>query len=160
MSMSLTPRWRTASSTELTTAGVEAMVPASPTPLTPNGFVVEGVVVRSVVKCGRSAAAGQQVVDERRRRQRALVVVDRLLVERLGDALGEAAVHLALDDHRVDHLADVVDADVGRIVTAPVSVSTSVAHRCVPCGKEKFSGSNVASESSVGSTPVGQVVRR
>ena len=28
-----------------------------------------------------------------------------------------------------------------RIVTKPVSVSTSVAHRWVPCGKEKLSGS-------------------
>ena len=60
MSMSLTPRWRTASSTELTTAGVEAMVPASPTPLTPSGFVVEGVSVLSSVKEGRSAADGSR----------------------------------------------------------------------------------------------------
>jgi hypothetical protein len=42
-----------------------------------------------------------------------------------------------------------------RIFTIPVSVSTSVAHRCVPCGKEKFSGSNVASASMVGSMPSG-----
>ena len=28
-----------------------------------------------------------------------------------------------------------------RILTKPVSVSTSVAHRWVPCGKEKLSGS-------------------
>ena len=40
------------------------------------------------------------------------VVVDRLLEQRLRDALGEAAVHLALDDQRVDDLADVVDAGV------------------------------------------------
>ena len=33
----------------LTTAGVEAIVPASPTPLTPSAFVVDGVSVRSVV---------------------------------------------------------------------------------------------------------------
>ena len=56
--MSLTPRWRTASTTALTTAGVEAIVPASPTPLTPSGLDVAGVSVRSVVKCGRSAAVG------------------------------------------------------------------------------------------------------
>jgi hypothetical protein len=43
-----------------------------------------------------------------------------------------------------------------RIATRPVSVSTSVAHRCVPCGKEKFSGSKVASESRFGSTPSGR----
>ncbi len=28
-----------------------------------------------------------------------------------------------------------------RIFVIPVSVSTSTAHRCVPCGKEKVSGS-------------------
>ena len=37
------PRWRTASTTALTTAGVEAMVPASPTPLVPSEFVVDGL---------------------------------------------------------------------------------------------------------------------
>ena len=35
-------------------------------------------------------------------------------------------------------------------------MSTSVAHRWVPCGNEKFSGSNVASESRFGSTPSGR----
>ena len=34
------------------------------------------------------------------------------LPERLADALGDAAVELAVDDHRVDLLADVVDRDV------------------------------------------------
>ncbi len=43
-----------------------------------------------------------------------------------------------------------------RIWTRPVSVSTSTAHRCVPCGNEKFSGSKVASESSDGSIPSGR----
>ena len=66
-------------------------------------------VGREVRQVGRP---GDEVVDERRRRQRPLVVVDRLLVEGLRDALGEATVHLALDDQRVDDLADVVDADV------------------------------------------------
>ena len=82
----------------LTTAGVEAMVPASPTPLTPSVVGRAGVSVRSVVKCGRSGAAGDEVVDERAGDQVAVVVVDGLLVERLGDALGQAAVDLALDD--------------------------------------------------------------
>src|SRR6185503_17886873 len=40
ISTSVTPRCRTASRTPLTIAGVEAIVPASPTPLTPSGFVV------------------------------------------------------------------------------------------------------------------------
>src|SRR6185436_210298 len=60
ISMSLTPRWRTASITALTTAGVDAIVPASPTPLTPSGFVVAGVSVRPVVNDGRSTADGSR----------------------------------------------------------------------------------------------------
>ena len=55
---SWTPKWRTASTTASTTAGVDAIVPASPTPLTPSGFDVAGVSVRSVVNSGRSAADG------------------------------------------------------------------------------------------------------
>src|SRR5207249_177031 len=60
ISTSLTPNRRTASTTALTTAGVEAIVPASPTPLTPKGFVVDRVSVRSVVNDGRSAALGSR----------------------------------------------------------------------------------------------------
>ncbi len=55
---SSTPNCRSASTTALTTAGVDAMVPASPTPLTPSGLVVDGVSVRSVAKDGRSGGAG------------------------------------------------------------------------------------------------------
>src|SRR5690606_8748863 len=55
---SSTPRWRTASTIALTTAGVEAMVPASPTPLVPRVFVVEGETVWSVTKLIVSAAVG------------------------------------------------------------------------------------------------------
>src|SRR5581483_7893542 len=58
ISMSVTPSGRSASMMALTTAGVEAIVPASPTPLTPSGFVVAGVSVRSVSNVGRSAADG------------------------------------------------------------------------------------------------------
>ena len=107
-----TPYGRSASTIALTTAGVEAIVPASPTPLTPSGLVVAGVSVRSVVKVGRSAADGHQVVGHRGGHQVAVGVVDRLLVQRLRDALGEAAVHLTFDDQRVHDLADVVDRHV------------------------------------------------
>ena len=58
--MSLTPSGRSASTMALTTAGVEAIVPASPTPLTPSVLVVAGVSVRSVMKDGRSAADGSR----------------------------------------------------------------------------------------------------
>src|SRR5680860_236670 len=56
--MSLAPNWRTASTTALTTAGVEAIVPASPTPLVPSVLVVEGVVLWSTSKLMVSAAVG------------------------------------------------------------------------------------------------------
>jgi len=42
----------------LTTAGGAAIVPASPIPLTPSGFVGEGVSVRSSSNDGNSAADG------------------------------------------------------------------------------------------------------
>src|ERR1700757_119210 len=43
MSMCLTPRWDTASTTAFWTAGVEPIVPASPMPFTPSGFRSVGV---------------------------------------------------------------------------------------------------------------------
>ena len=41
---SVTPSGRRALTIAFTTAGVDAIVPASPTPLTPSGLSVEGVV--------------------------------------------------------------------------------------------------------------------
>src|ERR1019366_6084063 len=58
MATSCTPRCLMASRTPLTMAGVEAIVPASPTPLTPRSFVVDADTVRSVMNDGRSAALG------------------------------------------------------------------------------------------------------
>ncbi len=42
----------------LITAGVAAIAPASPTPLTPSGLDVAGVSVRSLTISGRSAEDG------------------------------------------------------------------------------------------------------
>ena len=58
--MSFTPRWRTASTTAFTTAGVEAMVPVSPTPLVPRVLVVDGLVVWSMSKLIVSAVVGSR----------------------------------------------------------------------------------------------------
>ena len=58
MSMSVMPYGDRASTTALMTAGVEAIVPVSPTPLTPSGFVGLGVTVRSTSYDGSSAADG------------------------------------------------------------------------------------------------------
>ena len=110
--MSVTPRCESASTTALITAGAAAIVPVSPTPLTPNGFVGLGLSVRSSSYDGSSAADGHEVRDEVRRLQVAVLVVDALLVERRRDALRDPAVHLPVDDQRVDDRADVVDRDV------------------------------------------------
>ena len=58
MSMCRMPRWDTASTTALCTAGVEPMVPASPMPLAPMGLRCVGVSMVSSVKLGSSAAEG------------------------------------------------------------------------------------------------------
>ena len=60
----------------------------------------------------------QRVVEHRAREELPLVAVDRALPERLSDALGDAAVQLAVHDHRVDLLADVVDRDVAHELDA------------------------------------------
>src|SRR5690349_2120078 len=58
MSMLLTPSGASASHTALTMQGVEAMVPASPTPFTPMGFTGVGVTVRSRMNSGMCMALG------------------------------------------------------------------------------------------------------
>ena len=60
MVMSLMPKWRMASTIAFTTAGVEAMVPASPTPLVPRVLVVDGLVVWSMSKLIVSADVGSR----------------------------------------------------------------------------------------------------
>src|SRR5262249_62047394 len=54
--------------------------------------------------------ACHRVAHERAAHQLAAAVVGATLEQRLADALGEAAVDLALDDHRIDDGADGVDA--------------------------------------------------
>ena len=52
--------------TAFTTAGGDAIVPASPIPFTPSEFVVDGVTVRSRIGEGISTAVGTRycVIDE------------------------------------------------------------------------------------------------
>ena len=140
-------------------AGVEAIVPASPTPLTPSGLDVAGVSVRSVTNFrhvrGRPAPGSRPIVpgDEV-----AVVVVHGLLVQGLGDALGQATVHLALDDQRVDDLADVVDRDV-------LCGCAACRSRCRPrsrtggcrAGRRSSPGPSTASALIVGSMPSGRL---
>ena len=56
--MSVTPRCESASTTALITAGADAIVPVSPTPLAPNGWSVALLSVRSSSYDGSSAADG------------------------------------------------------------------------------------------------------
>ena len=120
--MPVTPRCESASTTALITAGAEPIVPASPTPFTPSRFVGEGVTVLSRSKFGNSAAEGIEIVGEARGEQVPGVVVHGFLPERLRDALGDAAVNLALDDERVDLVPAVVhrrvrhQADAARLL--------------------------------------------
>ena len=55
---------------------------------------------------------GEEVGREVAGQQLPVLVVDDAFVERLGEPLRDRAVHLAVDDHRIDHRAAVVDRDV------------------------------------------------
>ena len=99
MSRCLMPRGASASITALTTAGVEAIVPVSPAPLTPSGLTRWGVSVRPSSKLGKKSALGQRVVHQRAADELAVVVVDRVFPQRLRHTLHDSAVNLALDDH-------------------------------------------------------------
>ena len=116
MSMCRTPRWDSASITALCTAGVEPIVPDSPIPLAPIGLRWVGVSVFE--------ASNERQVGRRRDGVRGQVAAGRVavlverhpLVEGLRDALGDAAVLLARDEHRVEDAARVVDGDVAALV--------------------------------------------
>ena len=109
-----TPRWRSASTTAFCTAGVDPMVADSPMPLAPSGLTGVGVSVLLASSDDRVGGGRQRVVDEGRGQRRALVVVDHLLPQRLGDALDRAAVLLAGDQQRVEDPSAVVDGDVAQ----------------------------------------------
>ena len=117
--MYVTPSGRSASITALVTAALAAIVPASPTPLTPNELTGDGVTVRSVSIARQLGGGGQRVVDERAGDELALLVVVHALVERLADGVHDAAVHLTVDQHRVDRVAAVVDGDVAEQLDLP-----------------------------------------
>ena len=109
-----TPRCATASITAFCTAGVEPIVAASPMPLAPSGLSGVGVSVECTSKRRQLGGGRDAVVGEVRRQRVAVVVVAHLLVQRLADAGGDAAVLLALDEERVEHRAAVVDRDVAQ----------------------------------------------
>ena len=130
MSRCRMPSGLSASMTALATAAVLAMQPASPTPLTPSGLTGRRGHGLVELEARQPRRPRQRVVEHRARQQLAVVAVDRALPQRLADALGDAAVELAVDDHRVDLLADVVDRDVAHEVDRARSPRRSRRSRC------------------------------
>ncbi len=95
----------------MTTAGGDPTVADSPTPFAPIGWWGDGVTVNPVSQSGTSSALGMQIVHQRCPEAVAAVVEGDHFHERDADAVGEPAMHLPLDDHRVDADAAVVYGD-------------------------------------------------
>jgi hypothetical protein len=88
-------------------------VPTSPHPLTPSGLCRQRVLCVATAIGGQVIRAGHAIIHERAGEELAAHrVIDTVLAERLADALHDAAMDLALDDHRVQHYADIVDRGV------------------------------------------------
>ena len=136
MSMCRTPRWLSASTTAFCTAGVLPTVADSPMPLAPSGLSGDGVSVCATSNVGNSAALGMRVLGERRRERVGVVVVDHLLPERLRDPRRQPTVHLAVDEHRVQDAAAVVDRDVADGLHA-TGVGVDLDHRDVGAERER-----------------------
>ena len=100
-----------ASITALTIAGGEPTFGDSPTPLAPSGWCGHGRDGLAELEVGALERGRDQVVHERPVEAVALLVERDQLHQRDADALGEPAVDLAVDDHRVDPHAAVVDRD-------------------------------------------------
>ena len=106
-----TPRCHSASTTAFAIAGGAPTVADSPTPFAPIGWCGDGVTVLADLPGGRLDRRRQEVVHERAGQVVAVLVVGDLLVQRRREAHRQAAVDLAVDDHRVDDVAAVVDRD-------------------------------------------------
>ena len=102
--MSRTPRCHKASITALPIAAGAPIAPLSLAPLTPSGLLGAGVAMKVVRNAGRSVCPRHGVVQKARGQElSARAIIDDVFRQRLADALRQAAMHLALDDHRIDH---------------------------------------------------------
>ena len=119
MSMLRTPKCDSASTTAFQTAGVAPIAPASPMPFAPSGLRGVGVSRALGLEVRQVAGARDRVGRERAGHVVAVLVEGDLLEQRLRDALGDAAVDLALDQHRVRDAPRVVDRDVTDQVRQP-----------------------------------------
>ena len=99
-----------ASTTALTMQTRLPAQPASPQPLVPSGFDFAGEGWSPICISRHVFRARQRVVHERAGDRLAAGVVADFLHQRLADALRDAAMQLAFDDHRVDDGAEIVDA--------------------------------------------------
>ena len=103
------PSGASASITALATAGGAPLVPASPTPLTPNGLKRIGGYGFAESERRHIAGAHHRVIHQRAGEHLAVFAEEHLFAQRFAEALRHAAVNLALDDHRVDDYAAVID---------------------------------------------------
>ena len=125
--------------TALATAGVEPIV-RSARPLCAHRVDCRRRY-RAVALGRQHARLRDRVVVHGRRDQLAIVRVDGTFVQRLGNALRNSAVELAIDDHWIDHVADVIDGDVSDdLDLARIAIDLDHAH-CVPNGNVQFGGS-------------------
>ena len=90
------------------------MAPPSPEALDPERVARRRVLEVDGLDGRQFHGRRHQIVEKRAGQELALVVVDHLLEERPAHALGHPAVHLALDDERIDHLAAVVGDEVSQ----------------------------------------------
>ena len=109
------------------------ITPASPAPLMPSGFSGDGVSRWSVSIARHLRGVRHQEVHERGVEQLPVLVVDQPLVQRAADALGDSAVDLPLDDHRVDQpCRSRAPPRTGGCVISAVSGSVSTIAACMP----------------------------
>ena len=113
ISICSTPNSASASTIALTTTPSAGVVPPSPPARMPSGCVGRGHFADLGREERQHIGARHRVIHERARQELPVAgVVEALLQKRLADALRHAAMGLAVDDHRVDRAADIVDGGV------------------------------------------------
>ena len=112
MSMWRMPYSDSASTSAFITEGSAPAQPASPQPFAPRTLVVAGTGWNSWVNSGRVLGPWQCVVHVGAGQQLAVLVIDRVLAQRLADALHDPAMRLAIDQQRVDDRAEIIDESI------------------------------------------------
>ena len=112
MSMWRTPRGRSASSTALIGRRRRGHATAFAGALDAQRIGEARLLIERDREHGQPACPRQRVIHEAGGDELAAVVVDHALAERLAKPLGEGAMHLAVDDERIDQAAEIVDCGV------------------------------------------------